>query len=202
MKAKTATTKKKNSLTVYALIYIVSIVIFGAKSLFQAQQISHAYKTGVYVQENITIHQFESIDCEIIDDLTFKGKGDNARLIYNGDIDSLYIDCNFSYGLKEFRAYYNTTGDYDFSQDMSIIPKQYKQYLVFDFPQGTKQVKMYYQNSTMLLNEIKVNCRDHTNKLNITMSDVFMLAVTPTIIYLVIDYIFLFYISIGKILKK
>ena len=97
------------------------------------------------------------------------------------------MDCAYSYGLREFKAYYNTTGDYVFEEENSIIPKQFEKYLIYDFPEGTKQVKMYYQNSTMYFNELIINCRQHTNKYNISTADIFWLSVWPSVVYLLFD---------------
>ncbi len=193
---------RKKQRTVYRLIYIAAVVIFGIYHMGQGLKIKKAYRNGTLVKQSVGLDSFEMVDCTIQDVMTFKGEGDNARLIYNGDIDTLYIDCIHSYGLREFRAFYNTTGDYVFNEEDTLRPKQYKQYLVYDFPLGTKQVKMYYANSTMVLGEVVINSRDHTNSLDITTSDMFMLAVCPSILYLVADIVFSLLAVVNKKLNK
>ncbi len=178
---------RKKQKKVHLLIYVVAVVVFGISHFRQGTEVKKAYSDGTFVEMPVDVYRFEMVDCQVIEPLVFKGYSEESRLIYNGDIDTLYIDCQYSYGLREFRAYYNCTGDYVFDSENSLVPKQYNQYLVYDFPDGTKQVQMYYRNSIMYLNELIINCRDHTNDYNITTSDVFMLAVLPSVIYLAVD---------------
>ena len=192
----------KKQRILYAAFYIVAIIIFLFSRIKEGRKVEKLYSSGVYTEKNVTVHEFEMIDCEVIDDLTFKGKGDNAQLVYNGDIDTLYMDCAYSYGLREFKAYYNTTGDYVFEEENSMIPKQFEKYLIYDFPEGTKQVKMYYQNSTMYFNELIINCRQHTNKYSISTTDIFWLSVWPSVVYLLFDLLISTINIISKTRKK
>ena len=187
---------KKKSSKLYKWFYIVAIVIFTAYFLPKGISVKRDYSSGRYIQENVNIHRFEMISCDIVDDLTFNSTDENCRLIYNGDIDTLYMDCLYTYGLREFIAYYNTTGDYTFNEENILRPINIGKYLIYDFPEDTKQVKMPFPNSRMYFNEIILNCRDHTNDYNFTMSDLFSLAILPTFIFLFVDIILSFINSI------
>jgi len=171
------------------LFYFCAAVIFAIYHILQGIQVTKDYSSGKYIEESVSIYRFEQIDCEPIDDLTFFSQGDNCRLIYNGDIDTIYMDCMYSYGLKEFVAYYNFSGDYTFDSENHLYPIQYDKYLMYDFPEGTKQIKMPFPHAKMYFNELIINCRDHTNKYNFTTSNLFSLAIFPTLIFLFIDII-------------
>ena len=187
---------------VYILIYLISAVFFFSYYAKEGKKTEQAYKSGKYVEQSVTVNYFEMVDCEIIDDLTFKGVGDNARLIYTGYIDTVYMDVMYSYGLREFKLYYNTTGDGVFTEENTMIPKQYDKYLIYDLPEDTVQIKMPFPYSTMYFNELIVNCRNHTNKYNLTTSALFWLAIMPTMVFLSIDMVLSVIFSLCKRIQK
>lgn len=192
----------KNYKRRYKVLYFTSFLIFAVYHLIQGIEVKNNYSSGKYVEQNVYIHRFEMVDCKIVDDLTFFGTSDNSRLIYNGNIESLYMDCQYSYGLKEWKAYYNTTGDYSFSEENALSPICFENYLMYDFPEDTVQVKMPYANSKMYFNELVINCRDHTNDYNITGTSLVTLAIMPTIVFLAIDFVMTLLSKISKTSKK
>lgn len=190
---------RKKSSKFYKWFYIVATVIFSIYYLFQGLSVKKEYSSTGIVQQTVNIHRFELVECDIIDDLTIASSGENCRVVYNGYIDTLYMDCLHTYGLAEHKAYYNTTGDYTFSEEESLKPFTLSNYTVYDFPKGTKQVKLPFPNANIYFNEIILNCRDHTNAYNLTMDSVFLLLVAPSVAFLSVDLI----ISIlNKIVKK
>ena len=193
---------KRNQIKVYFLIYLISAVFFFSYYAKEGKKTEQEYNSGKYIEQAVSVHNFELIDCEIIDDLTFKGIGDNSRLLYTGDIDTIYMDVMYSYGLREFKLYYNTTGDGVFTEENTMIPMQYNKYLIYDLPEDTVQIKMPFPYSTMYFNELIINCRNHTNKYNLTASAVFLLAVVPTVVFLAMDFVLSVVISIFKMIYK
>ena len=193
---------RKKSSKFYKWFYIVATVIFSIYYLFQGLSVKKEYSSTGIVQQTVNIHRFELVECDVIDDLTIASSGENCRVVYNGYIDTLYMDCLHTYGLTEHKAYYNTTGDYTFSEEESLKPFTLNNYTVYDFPKGTKQVKLPFPNAKMYFNEIILNCRDHTNAYNLTMDNVFLLLVAPSIVFLSVDLIFSVLYGIAKISKK
>lgn len=179
---------KENVSIVFALVYLVCTVVFAVRNVGQAKDVQKMYEDGTYTQHKMHVTDFELIDCEVIDEMAFKGLGENAQMVYNGDIDSLYIDCLHSYGLSEFRAYYNLTGDGAYSEGQVLKPKKYLHYLVYDFPQGTKQVCMPYANAGMYFNSLEINRRDHINGGIFATADLFNLLALPALVFFAADF--------------
>lgn len=179
---------KENVTIVFALVYLVCAVAFAVRNVGQQKDVQQLYDSGVYTQQRLAVTDFELVDCEVIDNMSFKGLSENAHMVYTGDIDSLYIDCLHSYGLQEFRAFYNTTGDGVYTAAQSMKPKRYRQYLVYDFPADTKQVCMYYPNAGMYFNSLQINRRDHFNGGVFTTGDMFNLLALPALVFFAADF--------------
>ncbi len=131
---------KKNTIKSLLLAYSIGIVflvilrlLYGMPFLF--------LKNSLYAQKSLDINDFEQVDIEVINGMSFITETDDSQLIYTGNIRNLCVQCDYNVYPGEFICFYNYRGNYSFGLNRVVYAKQYGDYYIYTFPIGTKQIR-------------------------------------------------------------
>ncbi len=148
------------------------------------------YATGKYARTNLTLDDFEIKDGEIPQDMILINRSDDTQLIYTGDVRNLTVRCTFSENPGEFICFYNKSGDYAFGTDKMEYAKVYDGGYVFEFPLGTKQIRLdtgIFPSTTTVFEEITVNKPSVYTLTGLSAGDLFSLLVLPACCFMIIE---------------
>lgn len=171
-------------------IYILCAVCFLAFHLVYGIINVYGYATGKYAENNLTLNDFEIKDGEMVNTVTLINGSDDTQLIYTGKIRNLTVKCTFSENPGEFVCFYNKTGDYVFGTDKMEYARIYDGYYIFDFPVGTKQIRLdtgIFSSTTTVFEEITINRPSVYTVTNLSAGDLFSILVLPAFCFMVIE---------------
>ncbi|MDD6827276.1 MAG: hypothetical protein PUE12_14480 [Oscillospiraceae bacterium] len=145
---------------------------------------------GVYRQKSLTADDFELVDAEYVDSMTIINATNDTQMIYTGNIKNLVVNCDFSRPPGEFVCFYNSRGDYSFGTHKMKYAKQYGDYYIFEFPYGTKQVRMdtgVEPSITVSFDSIQINSFSAFDMFGFSTSWLFSLLFIPAAVHFGID---------------
>lgn len=145
-----------------------------------------AYKSGFYQQKALTIHDFEQIGVEVVDDMTMINATNDTQLIYEGNIKNVYIKCDFSAEPGEFVAFYSRKNNYAFGTHQMLHAWQDGEYYIFRFPIGTKQVRIdtgVEPSITVSFDEIMLNKQSLREITGINKGYLFYMMICPMVLF-------------------
>ena len=136
-----------------------------------------------------------------MDNMTVYNATDDTQLIYTGNLRNLIVKCEFSRNPGEFVCFYNNRGNYSFGVHKMRYAKVYGDYYVFEFPYGTKQIRLdtgVVSEITVSFDEITINSFDIQDYFAFSISELFTLLIIPAAVYFAIDTAIKLYLSINK----
>ena len=158
-------------------------------------------KVGIYGEKQLTVDSFETVGADYVDDMTIINSTNDTQLIYTGNIRNLTVKCEFSRHPGEFVCFYNGRGNYSFGTHKMRYAKVYGDYYVFEFPYGTKQIRLdtgVVADITVKFEEITINSFDIQDYFVFSQSELFTLLIIPGAIYFAIDTAFKLCLTINK----
>ncbi len=156
---------------------------------------------GVYGEKHLTVDSFETVGAEYVDSMTIINSTNDTQMIYTGNVRNLIVKCEFSRSPGEFVCFYNTRGNYSFSTHKMRYAKMYGDYYVFEFPYGTKQIRLdtgVIDSITVSFEEININSFDVWDYFACSVSELFTLLIMPGVMYFGIDTAYKLYLIINK----
>lgn len=196
--------KKKNILDVLhslqmqgmkglVLCYAVCVGLFLIFKLCMGLWIFCRFQNGTYTQRSLTLNDFEPYGVEQLDEMTMINATDDAQLWLTENVYNLYVDCSFSYDPGEFIVFYSNRTDGAFSAERCLRGRLYGKYYVFEFPAGTKQIRMdtgIHPSITVSFGEILVNRYTFNTVMRFSTEELFYLLIVPGLIYGIWDLVF------------
>lgn len=173
-----------------AFCYIVCVILMFGIKLCANLYLFVGFQTGKYTQRNLTLNDFEWYGVEQIDDMTMVNATDDTQLWITENICNLYIKCSFSYDPGEFIAFYSQKGNGAFSAQKCVRAKRMGEYYVFEFPMGTKQIRVdtgIFPSIKVSFQEILVNQYSFREVMQLSTEDLFYLLVVPGVAYAMLD---------------
>lgn len=149
-----------------------------------------ALSATVYKQTELTVDDFELVGAEYVDNMTIINATNDTQMIYTGNIRKLAVKCTFSLAPGEFLCFYNSKGDYSFGTHKMQYSKVYGDYYIFEFPYGTKQVRMdtgVEPSITVSFDNIVRNDFSTADMLGVSTAELFTLLIVPGVIYFGLD---------------
>ena len=180
----------ENDLKSISKIYIIFILaLLILHTLYAAVNIA-GIKSGKFSEKYLTVKDFSSEQLEILDDMNVINSGDDGKLIYSGDVRTFSVKCEFSYNPGEFVSFYNNDNSGVFSAQKMIYAKLIDGYYVFEYPLGTKQVRIDTGVSPSIhvsFDEIILNRPDASWIWGNITEMLFTMLIAPVVIYSLTD---------------
>lgn len=178
--------------TAYGLMvfYVACAVLFLLYKLGMGLVVFFDFQSGKYIQQSLTLNDFEQYGVEQIDDMTMINATDDTQLWLTGNLYNLYIDCSFSYDPGEFIVFYAFGENDGFSPKRCVRGRLMDGYYRFDFPAGTKKIRMdtgIHPSITVSFREILVNKETFNTVMRFSTEDLFYLLIVPGILYALWD---------------
>lgn len=133
---------KISSLFRLLILYLLCAVILICCGIWNRVSVQKSFESGSLVNRHLTLGDFETVQAEVVDGMTLINDGYDTQIIYTGTVRNIYIKCTFSMDPGEFVAFYNKTGDGAWSQKRQRWAKLDDGYYCFEFPGGTKQIRI------------------------------------------------------------
>lgn len=142
------------------LCYAICAILFLIWKLCVGLWMFCGFQSGKYIPQSLTLNDFEQYGVEQLDDMTMVNATDDTQLWLTDNVYNLYVDCSFSYDPGEFLVFYSRRTDGAFSAERCVRGRLIGKYYVFEFPMGTKQIRMdtgIHPSITVSFKEILVN---------------------------------------------
>lgn len=181
---------QKNPVKTLQRFYIVACTAALAFNVLCGVFYFIAYQTGFYQEQVLSISDFELVGLEILDDHTVVNKTDDAQLIYNGNVHSIKLRCEFSQNPGEFVSFYNRRGNGSFGVNRMEYAQRRDGWYEFDYPVGTKQIRIDTGVEPAIqvsFSEIVINEKDICTMLGFSTSELFYVFVMPICAFLLFD---------------
>lgn len=149
-----------------------------------------AYQIGVYEKRTLQIQDFEPVGVEVVDDETIITQTDDSQLIFNGNVKSIKIKCEFLQNPGEFVSFYNKTADGAFGIQKMMYAKMKDGYYEFNYPFGTRQVRIdlgVVPSVTIKVSDIQLNHQSAAQMMGYSNRELFYLFTVPLAVFLVLD---------------
>ncbi len=149
-----------------------------------------AYQVGLYEKRALQIRDFEPVGVEIVDDETVITQTDDSQLIFNGNVKTIKIKCEFLQNPGEFVSFYNKTADGAFGIQKMMYAKIKNGYYVFDYPFGTRQVRIdlgVVPSVMIKVSDIQLNDQSAAQMMGYSNGELFYLFTVPLVLFLTLD---------------
>ncbi len=149
-----------------------------------------AYQVGLYEKRALQIRDFEPVGVEIVDDETVITQTDDSQLIFNGNVKTIKIKCEFLQNPGEFVSFYNKTADGAFGIQKMMYAKIKNGYYVFDYPFGTRQVRIdlgVVPSVMIKVSDIQLNDQSAAQMMDYSNGELFYLFTVPLVLFLTLD---------------
>lgn len=149
-----------------------------------------AYQVGLYEKRTLQIRDFEPVGVEIVDDETVITQTDDSQLIFNGNVKTIKIKCEFLQNPGEFVSFYNKTADGAFGIQKMMYAKIKDGYYVFDYPFGTRQVRIdlgVVPSVMIKVSDIQLNDQSAAQMMGYSNGELFYLFTVPLVLFLTLD---------------
>lgn len=149
-----------------------------------------AYQVGLYEKRTLQVRDFEPVGVEIVDDETVITQTDDSQLIFNGNVKTIKIKCEFLQNPGEFVSFYNKTADGAFGIQKMMYAKIKDGYYVFDYPFGTRQVRIdlgVVPSVMIKVSDIQLNEQSAAQMMGYSNGELFYLFTVPLVLFLTLD---------------
>lgn len=160
-----------------------------------------AYQVGLYEKRTLQIRDFEPVGVEIVDDETVITQTDDSQLIFNGNVKTIKIKCEFLQNPGEFVSFYNKTADGAFGIQKMMYAKIKDGYYVFDYPFGTRQVRIdlgVVPSVMIKVSDIQLNDQSAAQMMGYSNGELFYLFTVPLVLFLTLDTLGKVYCEVAK----
>lgn len=171
-------------------VYLVSIVVVLLGNLLAGLFHLVAYQTGYYQTKKLSLDDFQSVGVQRLDANAVLTETDDAQLLYSGNVRSIKIKCDFLQNPGEFVSFYTDSPEHSFGVDRMKYAKIKNGYYVFEYPVGTKQVRVdlgVLPSVEVQFSEIILNPKELPQMFAYSNAELFYLFTVPLLIFLLLD---------------
>lgn len=170
--------------------YLLTLAVMVLLHLLMGAGQFIAYQVGLYEKRALQIRDFEPVGVEIVDDETVITQTDDSQLIFNGNVKTIKIKCEFLQNPGEFVSFYNKTADGAFGIQKMMYAKIKNGYYVFDYPFGTRQVRIdlgVVPSVMIKVSDIQLNDQSAAQMMGYSNGELFYLFTVPLVLFLTLD---------------